>query len=317
METNIRAHELPPSEVVCRDGHPRPRTVPATPNYLSYHPRLVPKNRKCFENDGPGSLSSAGVRHDNDFVNVRDIRILPTTDEILSLRAPYMPYKRFNKPHFLDRGPERIIDTLFRQLRHDNVERLKDCVYAAAQKLCSTEVPPEDYEPCQETPGGNRYYMYWGAQFEDLRFEDRKGLIVQFSYNCPKSMRGRKIFTSGRFEKGMLMAAVGLDDDGVSLSATFFEVFLPQCTESMEIRGGNGVRGKLLKLCCGGSRINSNLFNSRYPVALCPEGLRRRHYSYGLLRSENIYRPLRLSRIPETSSEWILPCPEEDPGIFE
>ncbi|KAL2002422.1 hypothetical protein VTN02DRAFT_6800 [Thermoascus thermophilus] len=214
----------------------------AVPNYLSFQPRPVPKDRKCFENDGPGSLSSAGVRHDNDFVNVRDIRILPTTDEILSLRAPYMPYKRFNKPHFLERGPERIIDTLFRQLRHDNVERLKDCVYAAAQKLCSTDAPPEDYDPCQETPAGNQYYMYWGAEFEDLRFDDRKGLIVQFSYNCPKSMRRRKMFTSGRFEKGMLMAAVGIDDDGVSLSATFFEIFLPQCTESMEIRGGNGVK---------------------------------------------------------------------------
>lgn len=244
METKIRAHLLSPFESVRSNDTLKSRAVANSPNYLSLSPKPIPKDDQCFDSDGPGSISSAGVRHDNDFVNISDIRILPTTDEILCLRRPYMPYKNFNKPHFLQRGPERLIDTLFRQLRHDNIERLKDCVYAAAQKLCTTEVPPQDYDPCEETKAGNRYYMYWGVQFEDLRFDDRKGLFVQFSYNCPKPMRGRKMFTSGRFEKGMLMAAVGLDDDGVSLSVTFFEVFLPQCTESMEVRGGNGVRGE-------------------------------------------------------------------------
>ncbi|KAJ9350269.1 hypothetical protein DTO280E4_8712 [Paecilomyces variotii] len=242
METKIHAHEPSTLDIGCSNGLSRTRAVASSPNYLSFAPRPVPKNGQCFDSDGPGTLSSAGARHDNDFASIKDIRILPTTDEVLCMRPPYMPHKNFNKPHFLERGPERLIDTLFRQLRHDNIERLKDCVYAAAQKLCAMEVPPQEYDPCQETQAGNRYYMYWGAELEDLRFDDRKGLFLQFSYNCPKPMRGRKMFRSGRFEKGMLMAVVGLDDDDVSLSTTFFEVLLPQCTESMESRGGNGVR---------------------------------------------------------------------------
>lgn len=41
--------------------------------------------------DGPGSLSSVGRRHDNDYEQFRDIEIFPTQSEILCDRAPYLP----------------------------------------------------------------------------------------------------------------------------------------------------------------------------------------------------------------------------------
>ena len=39
--------------------------------------------------DGPGSLSSAGPRHDNDSNSITHVRILPTADEIRSSRSEY------------------------------------------------------------------------------------------------------------------------------------------------------------------------------------------------------------------------------------
>ncbi|KAK2761189.1 hypothetical protein FQN54_001710 [Arachnomyces sp. PD_36] len=240
MATSIRAHALPDSHVTKNGGGKKPATAP---NHLSLVPREVAKGNKRFDDDGPGGLSAAGKRHDNDHVKIRDIQILPTTDEILAQRAPYMPYKCITQPHFLPRGPERLVDTLFRQLRHDNVEILKDCTYAAAQKLASTTDYKSNYDPRQETPNGNRHYLYWGAKIEELGFEDRKGLMVRVSFACPRNMRGRNMFRTGRLEKGMVAALVGLDDDGVSLSVTFFEIVLRQSTNAMEPNGGQGKRG--------------------------------------------------------------------------
>lgn len=242
-ETPIRAHGFSAAHG-SQDGGEKSETT--SPNRLSLAPRAIPKDDKCFDRDGPGGLSTAGKRHDNDHVNVRDIQIFPTVDEILSKRSPYMPFKSVTQPHFLERGPERLIDTLFRHLRHDSIEVLKDCTYAAAQKLATTTSVPSNYDPRQETPSGNRHYLYLGAEIEELTFDDRNGIMVRVSYACPKSMRGRNIFSSGRFDRGMVVALVGLDEDGVSLSVTFFEVHICQSTEAMEPRGGKGKRGMLL-----------------------------------------------------------------------
>lgn len=243
METAIRAHGMPVLHDSQDGGEQQNQAVTTSPNRLSLAPREIAKGVDCFDQDGPGHLSVAGKRHDNDHVNVRDIKVFPTVDEILSRRAPYMPCKRITQPHFLECGPERLIDTLFRQLRHDNIEILKDCTYAAAQKLATVTKIPSNYEPCQETPNGNRHYFYWGAEFEELHFDDRLGLMATISYACPKSMRGRKMFKTGRFERGMVVALVGLDGDGASLSVTFFEVHVCHSTEPMDLRGGNGKKG--------------------------------------------------------------------------
>ncbi|KKZ67786.1 hypothetical protein EMCG_06552 [[Emmonsia] crescens] len=241
-DTIVKAHVLPKSPKSKNLKTSETPPVSASTNYLSLTPRSTPLGGIHFENDAPGQLADAGARHDNDFVNIRNINILPTADEILAQRPPYMPLKRFNQPHFLSRGPERLIDTLFRQLRHENVEALKDCVYVAAQKLLTVNDHDSDYEPCEDTPNGNRCYLFWGAQFEELIFHDRQGLMVRISYLCPKKLRGRKIFNSGRFESGIVVALVGLDGDGDELSVTFFEAYLSQSTDSMVSRGGKGIR---------------------------------------------------------------------------
>jgi hypothetical protein len=146
METEICAQELAPSSLktnpisdICQDNVdglcPRPDLcdgdhrichikqdstkpkVAAAKNCLHLSPR--PKS-DSFEDDGPGNLSRNGARHDNDYLRIKDIQILPTTDEILSLRLPYVPFKDPEARHFLAKGFTRHVDCLFRQLRADS-----------------------------------------------------------------------------------------------------------------------------------------------------------------------------------------------------
>lgn len=243
MERMIRAHTLPPQQGFGELSDLKPSITSSTVNYLTLCSRRSAKCNEQFDSDGPGVLSPEGPRHDNDFVNIRDIHILPTTDEILCLRPPFMPFKCFDQPHFLELGPERLIDTLFRQLRHDSVEILKDCTYEAAQKLVATDIPPMDYNPVQETSLGYRHRLYWDVAFEELLFDKYNGLMIRVSYSCPKGLRGSKMHGSGRFEPGMLVALVGVDNSNVGVSVTFFESYLCESTDSMNPRGGQGKRG--------------------------------------------------------------------------
>ncbi|KAH7890599.1 P-loop containing nucleoside triphosphate hydrolase protein [Phlebopus sp. FC_14] len=74
------------------------------------------------EFDGPGG------RHDNDFDNFRDIALLPTTDELLSTRPPFIRSSFFNfEDH--DSGETRVedyLDNTFRLLREDMIHVLRE-----------------------------------------------------------------------------------------------------------------------------------------------------------------------------------------------
>ncbi len=260
MATQICAHYLQPSSLTTRDlsglcqdyvnglcprpdycdrdhtlyhiqqGSPRPKVV-AVKNYLSLALRSVSKS-DCFDQDGPGHLSKRGARHDNDFVRIKDIQILPTTDEVLSLRPPYVPFKDPNTTHFLTKGFSRHIDCLFRQFRADNIEMLKDVCYHAAQKLATDTPRPPKLAPRQETSNGKVYSLFWGVHLEGLLYHHNKGLMVRVSFACPQSLLGRHIHKSAHFESGMMAALVGLDENE-TLSVTFFEIHLCESTESM------------------------------------------------------------------------------------
>lgn len=71
---------------------------------------------------------TVGRRHDNDHVSIKDIRILPTTQEILSPYDPALPgnFTFLEGAHWLPPGPERWIDTHFRLFREDMCKILRD-----------------------------------------------------------------------------------------------------------------------------------------------------------------------------------------------
>ena len=70
--------------------------------------------------DPPGHLRSDGQRHDNDFASIAQIRICPTSDELMCPIAPYLPVIVPGAPHHLAAGSmERHLDAQFRLLRED------------------------------------------------------------------------------------------------------------------------------------------------------------------------------------------------------
>lgn len=271
--TNIKAAELPPSSLpviapyflcddningFCRRGeqcnksheictistdssqHPR---VQSLPNYLSLEPRNPLRNEQ-FDDDGPGVLSNGGSRHDNDYVDIQDIKILPTTDEILSTRLPYMPRKDENASHHWPPGQARLLDIQFRQLRYENVEAIIDSCYHASQQLVRLLNEPQvtDYDDRLITPRGNRYSLFRDVELEELVFSYQKGVTLRLSFACPKALRGRRLGHSKQLEDGMLVVLIGLGTNN-TLSTTFMEISLRQTTEAMRQRTGNDLRG--------------------------------------------------------------------------
>ena len=70
--------------------------------------------------DPPGELRPDGPRHDNDFADILQVRICPTSDELMCPVPPYLPVTVPGASHHLPAGSmERHLDTQFRLLRED------------------------------------------------------------------------------------------------------------------------------------------------------------------------------------------------------
>jgi len=72
-------------------------------------------------------LVPPGGRHDNDAVNFRDVRLLPTAEELGSDAKPYLPLAG-GANSFLEDPETRLIDRNFRLLRHDAVCAMKETI---------------------------------------------------------------------------------------------------------------------------------------------------------------------------------------------
>lgn len=70
--------------------------------------------------DAPGELRQGGPRHDNDFIDIEDIRIIPTPEELISDIRPFLPTTQYDAPHFFPSGSiQRLLDIQFRLLREE------------------------------------------------------------------------------------------------------------------------------------------------------------------------------------------------------
>ncbi|EXJ56956.1 hypothetical protein A1O7_07300 [Cladophialophora yegresii CBS 114405] len=208
-------------------------------NILSRDPRPP----LSFTDDGPGRLSLLGPRHDNDHDDFRKIKILPTQDEILAIDRPvYMPKKDLTQQHFLENGPGRHLDTLFRQLRCDSTETIRDICYSAAQVAFLKIGSNSDGHVRQETSAGHRYFLYRNIRVQELLSHEHKSMVVRVSYDCPPFMRGRNLYESGRFQNGMLVALLQLNNTTMEFSVYYMEVTLAQTTFSMDAFNGRGTQ---------------------------------------------------------------------------
>jgi len=71
-----------------------------------------------------GDLVPPGGRHDNDFVNYRDIRIVPTPEELMCQEKSYRPLTSGENAHTQD-PIQHMLDRNFRLLREDAVEAMR------------------------------------------------------------------------------------------------------------------------------------------------------------------------------------------------
>lgn len=217
------SHEI--CEIVGIEVEQKKPQLDCIPNYLSTNPRVIPSNGRVFDNDGPGQFSNAGPRHQNDHVNIQDITILPTVDEILSLRNPYIPKKDANDSHRLPIGQSRLIDINFRQLRYDCTESIIDICYHASQclvSMCSNPAMPI-YDTYKKTPMGRRYSLFRDVSFTHSQHE-LKGTMIDASFSCPQHLGENSFHASMELEEGMLAALIGLDKEEAALSVTFLEI---------------------------------------------------------------------------------------------
>lgn len=69
---------------------------------------------------GPGTERPDGPRHDNDHVDINDISIPPTHDELTCAQLPYLPYNLPGAPHsYPSSSMQRLLDIHFRLLREE------------------------------------------------------------------------------------------------------------------------------------------------------------------------------------------------------
>ena len=241
----LEVHEIcAVAEVDCQDIQRLPILNSPT-NSLSQSPWPLQLDKCAFDDDGPGNLSSNGMRHDNDHIDIRDIQILPTMDEILCRRPPYMPQRDNHTLHRYSPGQRRLMDINFRQLRYDSTKGIIDACYHACQLLVASISQPHasDYDDRVQTPQGFQYHLYRNVVFESARFHENQGIHVRTSFCCPEALRGRRIISSGHLENGMLVALIGYDSFSKTLSTTFMNVDLCQSTDAMKPTTGDHSRG--------------------------------------------------------------------------
>lgn len=134
--------------------------------------------------DPPGSLSPNGPRHDNDHQDIRRIKVLPTWQEVQSLRSEYLPAKESEDWH--KQGIQGLLDRHFRLLREDTVGQLRDVIQTELGRMKNSGSHPNTRRDNRQ---GLRSHVYQGVRIEDLSVNRRDGLRCEISFAQPLHVR--------------------------------------------------------------------------------------------------------------------------------
>ncbi|TFK44429.1 hypothetical protein BDQ12DRAFT_672980 [Crucibulum laeve] len=178
--------------------------------------------------DGPGALRSQGPRHDNDFVDIEDIRIAPTHQELVSRIAPFLPANLYSAPHPLPpESMERLLDIQVRLLREEltaplrtSIQLVRDDLLNHSKKTQLAELIAKHggkYRSFADAQDSIMFNVYSNVKFFSLT-PDRRGLSVTISFDAPpgrarsSQSRARVAFWEGmsgkRLMQGGLIALV-------------------------------------------------------------------------------------------------------------
>uniref|UniRef100_A0A0W0G4H7 C3H1-type domain-containing protein n=1 Tax=Moniliophthora roreri TaxID=221103 RepID=A0A0W0G4H7_MONRR len=157
--------------------------------------------------DPPGNLRESGLpRHDNDAVNIADIRIIPTHQELLSDTRPYLPFNTDfpGVPHHCAEGSmEKHLDIQFRLLREELIAPMRESIsvlqedfHTIAARQRTRNQPPPQLTQIEEvirrkggmyrTSGRNSvlFQVYTNVEFSPLEAQ-RRGFTVGLVIDSP------------------------------------------------------------------------------------------------------------------------------------
>ncbi|PKY21705.1 hypothetical protein RhiirB3_525223 [Rhizophagus irregularis] len=184
------------------DQNPEAKELNAKLDQL-YYKELARRLDREKTYDPPGELSKYGKRHDNDFVEISKISIIPTKEEILCERLPFLPSSLRYALHFLPDGPARLLDTQFRLLREDLLNPIRGGLSNFLVALLQEHTYPDndvklskELKKIQEEGGKFSYndgtnengdlQVYTNVQFVNITCDRRKGYACTVSFTPPK-----------------------------------------------------------------------------------------------------------------------------------
>ncbi|KAF2995894.1 hypothetical protein E8E13_004750 [Curvularia kusanoi] len=158
----------------------------------------------------PRNLVVPSCRHDNDKLDITEITIFPTREEILTDVEEFLPFTDYDQPHFLSDPRQRHIDTYFRLLRHDMFSDLKEALAGIIHMALRNGGALQDSKLSLRDIKANHYSQ---CVVSDVEFSDRQGLYASMTFLQPlsvqkKSARHQKTWweDAGRFERGTLLS---------------------------------------------------------------------------------------------------------------
>ncbi|KAJ7072084.1 hypothetical protein C8F01DRAFT_1044463 [Mycena amicta] len=180
--------------------------------------------RIAFDTEGPGELRASGRRHDNDFVDITDIEVAPTHEELISSLQPFLPGNFYDAPHHLPaESMERLLDVQFRLLREELTASLRSAVQLVRNDLMRNS-PQTTLSKLMTSRGGKyrgqtdgseqvMFNLYTNVAFVSMP-PDRRGLSVQISFDTPpgrarqSSAKSRVAFWEGVSGKRLIQGGL-------------------------------------------------------------------------------------------------------------
>ncbi|KAF7376292.1 hypothetical protein MSAN_00044600 [Mycena sanguinolenta] len=209
--------------------------------------------------EGPGELRPLGARHDNDYVEIRDIRVAPTHEELISRLPPFLPGNFHDAPHHLPaESMERLLDIQFRLLREELTAPLRTSVQQVCDDLANKSRKTVLSQLIKSRGGKYRghaegqdqvlFNVYTNVEFFPL-VPDWRGLSVQLAVDTPPGRaRQSKAGARAEFWKGMsgkrliqggLVALVWQEGSRADVHLGIIASGLTELTESAQKQNGD------------------------------------------------------------------------------
>ncbi|KAL0228513.1 hypothetical protein RCL1_004656 [Eukaryota sp. TZLM3-RCL] len=151
---------------------------------------------------GPGEFYNPETktpRHDNDFIDFRQVQILPTVQEIQACIRPWLP-KTNTRFQIFRNDTDKILDRNFRLLRHELLYPLIaiisnfGAVFSGMDSQAANQIREQltrrrpMIRDISVKDSGNESYnasAFYNAQFHSLSVDSKAGLVVTISFDIP------------------------------------------------------------------------------------------------------------------------------------